>query len=72
METFIYGTLNSSSRNQDQSRIQTLGPLSYALAKIVWSAERKRPDDNQSLPNRNMKGEWLTLYRGLKLTADEI
>ena len=70
METFIYGTLNNSSRNQDHQRIQTLGPLSYALATVVGLAERNRAIDNKSLPEMN--GEAITLFRGLKLTYDEI
>ena len=70
METFIYGTLNYSSRNQDHNRIDTLGPLSYALAAVVANAEKARPVDNQSLPE--MRGEAITLFRGLKLTPEEI
>ena len=73
METFIYETLNNASRNQENNKINSLGPLSKALATIVAGAECRRPVDNQSLPKyKYSEGEWLTLYRGLKLTPDEI
>jgi len=50
METFVYSLLNVSSRNKDSSKIETLGPLSLALASVVAGAESYRTIDSGSLP----------------------
>ena len=50
METFIYSLLNVSSRNKDASKVDTLGPLSIALAAVVSDAEKNRTLDSESLP----------------------
>ena len=39
METFVYKTLNSSSRNKDASKIATLGPFAAAMSFILYRAE---------------------------------
>jgi len=49
-----------------------MGPLCLALAVIVDNAEKKRPVDNESLPRVGYGDTTLTLYRGLKLTEEEI
>ena len=76
LETFVYSQLNISSRNQDASKIETLGPLSFALMIIVARAEGNRKIDRWSLPidDGTLKDHStaITLYRGLKLTKEEI
>ena len=77
METFLYSTLNVAGRTKDQTRIHTLGPFTLALASSVYGAEKSRPEDVESLPKYKREkgfwdGEWIILYRGLKLTTAEI
>ena len=55
METFVYADLNSASRDHDKTKIFTLGPLSRALDVIVRFAERKRPEDSESLATSDCK-----------------
>ena len=38
METFIYRNVNAGTRNQDHSKISSLGPFAFALSWITWSA----------------------------------
>jgi hypothetical protein len=38
METFIYGNVNAGSKNQDCSKISTLGPFAMALTDITQGA----------------------------------
>ena len=42
METFIYTAINRASRNQDETKVRTLGPYAVLLAQIVYGAEEKR------------------------------
>ena len=35
METFVYSTLNTATRDHDSTKIMTLGPLAAALTYIV-------------------------------------
>jgi len=68
METFVYSTLNTATRDHDSTKIMTLGPFAAALATIVRWTESKREKDSESLP-----GDKLTdLYRGLSLPGDVI
>ena len=68
METFVYSTLNTATRDHDSSKILTLGPLAAALGWIVAGAEMNREKDSESLP-----GDKLTdLYRGLSLPPNVI
>jgi len=39
METFIYRTLNTATRDHDSNKIRTLGPMACALKEIVFVAE---------------------------------
>ena len=68
METFVYSTLNAASRDQDKTKIFTMGPLSRALAEIVDYAEKRRPTDSESLS----RDSFSQLYRGLSLPVDVI
>ena len=68
---FIYKTLNSSSRNKDASKIDTLGPFAAGLSIILYGAERDsmRPG---YFPSRHSNLPAILLYRGLKLSREEI
>ena len=68
METFIYSAVNSATRDHDESKIQSLGPLACALAIILSFGEKRRPIDSESLP----RDKFTDLYRGLNLPADVI
>ena len=39
METFVYSTLNTATRDHDSTKIFTLGPIAAALGQIVDRAE---------------------------------
>ena len=67
METPLVYSLNAASREQDSSKVSTLGPFSRALYRIVVNAEKNRNKDNES-----MKGKTTYLYRGLKMTQVQI
>ena len=62
-ETFIYGTLNTATRDHDPSKIHTLGPYAAALSWSVAGAEYYRPTDPESLAIKSTT----SLYRGLTL-----
>ena len=68
METFIYGTLNTATRDHDPNKINTLGPMAAALKWIVGGAEDKRPKDSESLTYASE----IDLYRGLTLPQEKI
>ena len=68
METFVYSTLNTATRDHDSSKIFTLGPMAAALAWIVNGAESNRVVDSESLPTDKLT----SLYRGLSLPDDVI
>ena len=68
METFVYSTLNTATRDHDSSKIFTLGPMAAALAVIVAGAECKREKDPETLPTDKLT----SLYRGLCLPSDVI
>ena len=68
METFVYSTLNTGTRDHDESKIMTLGPMTAALAEIVNFTESKRKKDSESLPSDKLTD----LYRGLSLPPDVI
>ena len=40
METFVYSTLNTATRDHDSTKIMTLGPMAAALGEIVGWAEK--------------------------------
>jgi len=64
METYLYGTLNYSTRFGDQSKFTSLGPYAHALDCVVRMNCYKRTDLNKD----NFKG--ISLYRGASLTED--
>jgi len=68
METFVYSALNTATRTQDETKVLTLGPLAQALTQILMGAEQHRKADPESfVPNT-----YTSLYRGLKLTKEQI
>ncbi len=64
METFLYTMLGEASSNQDQSKVNTLGPfamvLAYILSKTEWRGREGGYGQNNSTE----------LYRGLNLSPD--
>jgi len=64
METWLYGTLNYSTRFGDQSKFTSLGPYAQALYWVVVMNCSSRTDLNVD----NFKG--INLYRGASLTED--
>ena len=68
METFIYFALNCATRNQDKSKIPTLGPFAIALGRIIWGAEnrKERLEDKSAMTNEKPTN----LYKGMKLQQD--
>ena len=58
LESFLFFRLNESSRLQDTSAIQTLGPFAVALTKIINNIQQKRND--------SIKGPF-TCYSGMAL-----
>ena len=68
METFVYSALNTATRTQDESKVLTLGPLAQALTQILMGAEQHRASDPESF----VPGTYTSLYRGLKLTKDQV
>jgi hypothetical protein len=56
METFLYGLVNASLRNEDLSKVDTLGPYCYLLMLNLYDSEKENS----------------TLYRGCKLSDEMI
>ena len=67
METFIYRVLNASSRNKDVTKISTLRPFAAAISFILYGAEYY-----SNRPGKFSFKTVVTLYRGLKLTREDI
>jgi hypothetical protein len=38
MDTFIYDVINSASRNKDESKVMSLGPITAGLSQITLKA----------------------------------
>jgi hypothetical protein len=63
---YIYGAVNAALRNDDRSKLDTLGPFCYLLFNYVG----RRFKDNSSILDRFRRVlhpneiEWMTLYRG--------
>ena len=70
--------MNNACRNKEEDKIEDIGAFSMALYWSTSKAERSRPEDSESLPkyirvnNDYWSGDWLTIYRGLKLKISEI
>jgi len=63
METFLYSTVNEAQRKGDLSKVDTLGPYSYALHLILaWAASKRTDIDTERFKNG------VVLYRGYGLT----
>ena len=58
METFLPYSLNKAERNQDSTKIKSLGPFSWVLGLISYRAQSKRED--------KLTAESY-VYRGVKL-----
>ena len=65
MTSFIYPSLNRTSRNQDQSQIRNYGAFAAALSYILYFANKNRKD------NGRISGT-IEIYRGLQLPSEEI
>ena len=42
METFLYSTMNNAVRNEDYTKLHTMGPYCDAMYQILLCAETKR------------------------------
>lgn len=63
MESHIVYNMNNFSRNQDQTRVPTLGPISTAFSYIMSGTEYfQRKNESGALLNVMTE-----LWRGLKL-----
>jgi hypothetical protein len=60
-ETFIPYEINRASREQDKSKIATLGPFACALEEIVKYALQS------NLKNQKKEIEPFTVWRGLQM-----
>ena len=65
MESFIYTELNQASRAKDKSKLKFYGAFAASLSFIIYTANSNRHRDLK------LKGVNL-LYRGLKLTPEEV
>lgn len=63
MESFIYTELNRVCRDKDKQEIQFYGAFAAAISYIIYFANKRRKDC--------IKGT-TTLYRGIKLTKQQI
>ena len=71
MESFVYRILNSSSRNQDMSKVSTMGPFAVLLTQIVYGCEERRLRSSTVTKTEVVKtlGKDIKhIYRGLRLT----
>ena len=68
MNLFVSEELTNACRNQDKSKVETLGPYAQALFFIVNGAEFKRSAQPTALP----RNEDTYLYRGVKLSSDQV
>lgn len=62
IEAFVYSTLNEALRDGDVSKVDTLGPFSFALGRILMDAPFWRTDN--SVRNELYDKKALVLYRG--------
>lgn len=63
MQSFVFIEMNKASRDKDLSKIEYYGPLASVLGYILHAANQNR---KHKLPNN------FTVYRGLKLSKDDI
>ena len=62
-ECWLYNVLNEACRDQDKTKIKTLGPFAYCLSFIMQSSQIKRDLNDQISPGS-------VLYRGIKLPLE--
>ena len=63
MDTFLPAMVNNASRNKDESKVITLGPIAFILQQILYFAPSKRTDiDTYKFES------FVYLYRGASLT----
>lgn len=65
MESFIYTDLNKACRNKETKQIKYYGAFSAALSFIIDNA-------NRNLEKSVLKSSANILYRGIKLTHEEV
>ena len=65
MESFIYVDLNRTCREKDETKIKYYGAFAAALSYIIDNANRNRLKSSKLTDNN-------ILYRGLKMTMDDI
>jgi len=63
MESFVFKEANKASWSKDKSKIMFYGPFASALGYIVHAANAKK---------KEKIAKKLTVYRGLKLSQQEI
>ena len=49
MESFVYSALNTATRDHHEDKVQTLGPLAWALGTVVNRANSERQDKDCEL-----------------------
>lgn len=62
MQSFVFGAMNRSSREKDETKIDFYGPLASALSYIIHCGNRQNTDLSE-----NFK-----VYRGLKVSTEEL
>ena len=62
MQTFVYDEINNVSRNKNVDKIQMFGPFAAALSYIIHCGNI----------NKSVFKSGFSVFRGLKLTQDEI
>ena len=68
LETFLYKAINAASKQQDESKIETLGPFARVLSWIVLAAEKNKTYDIEVLPNT----KFTKLYRATTLHESQV
>ena len=68
METFLFRVLNAATKNQDESKIKTLGPFARVLSFIVLAAEKNKVYDPEVLPSIKFS----KVYRATTLHESQI
>jgi hypothetical protein len=63
MESFLVYEVNKASRDKDTSKIATLGPFAWALGRVVFKAQGRRPVEDKIPENA-------VLFRGMPMTQD--
>jgi hypothetical protein len=70
METFIPYEINRATREQDKSKAESLGPMAYALSKLIDERCYINIDEESSI-GLNANGKNI-LFRGVKLQKETL